>query len=92
MSAKIDNINDMLAFRHLVVSEEERGLPTIQQLITNLVLTTFLVHTNVSKYFVSKIENNQNSLFCVDAVIKNLQIIAKQISSSGSSSKSRPKI
>ena len=91
MSAKIDNINDMLAFRHLVVSEEERGLPTIL-LITNLVLTTFLVHTNVSKYFVSKIENNQNSLFCVDAVIKNLQIIAKQISSSGSSSKSRPKI
>ena len=91
MSAKIDNINDMLAFRHLVVSEEERGLPTIL-LITNLVLTTFLVHTNVSKYFVSKIENNQNSLFCVDAVIKNLQIIAKQISSSGSSSKSRSKI
>lgn len=91
MSAKIDNINDMLAFRHLVVSEEEGGLPTIL-LITNLVLTTFLVHTNVSKYFVSKIENNQNSLFCVDAVIKNLQIIAKQISSSGSSSKSRPKI
>ena len=24
MSAKIDNINDMLAFRHLVVSEEKR--------------------------------------------------------------------
>ena len=26
MSAKIDNINDMLAFRHLVVSEEDKRL------------------------------------------------------------------